>query len=98
MTAFDIAWGLVKRAERTFVIESFSADGGDPYVDIELNAFLTANELDIDEDATQSEIEERLLDWMGDNVGGISGYVWYEITAEGKKRDWLNPKTDYDMV
>jgi len=39
-----------------------------------------------------------LLEWMGDNIGRIQGYVWHEITSEGKKRNWLNPKTDYDMV
>jgi len=28
----------------------------------------------------------------------VQGYTWYEITADGKKRDWLNPRSDYDVV
>jgi hypothetical protein len=88
---------ILKVAERTFVIESYSPEN-EPYKDIELNAFITAKELDIDEDATQEDIEHELLEWMGDNIGRIQGYVWHEITTEGKKRNWLNPKTDYDMV
>jgi len=88
---------ILKVAERTFVIESYSTEE-DPYDDIQLNAFLTAKELDIDEDATQDEIEDRLLDWMGNDIGLIQGYIWHEITAKGEKRNWLNPKTDYDMV
>ena len=92
-----IGSAIIKQQERTFVIESYSTED-DPMEDIELNAFLTAKELDIDEDDDQEFIQDRLLDWMGDNVGTITGYIWYEITAEGKKRDWLNPKSDYDMV
>ena len=88
---------ILKMAERTFVIESYSPEN-EPYKDIKLNAFITAKELNIDENATQEDIEDELLEWIGDNIGFIQGYVWYEITAEGKKRDWLNPKTDYDMV
>ena len=64
----------------------------------EVKTFLTARELEINEDATQDEIEDILLDWMGDNVGWINGYIWYEITAEGKKRNWLNPRGDYELV
>ena len=70
----------------------------EPYTDIELNAFITAKELGIAEDATIEEIQEELLEWMGDNIGFVQGYIWHEITAEGKKRDWLNPKNDYDNV
>ena len=93
-----MSWeNILKVAERTFVIESYSTEE-DPYDDIQLNEFLTAKELDIDEDATQDEIEDRLLDWMGNDIGLIQGYIWHEITAEGEKRNWLNPKTDYDMV
>lgn len=88
---------LLKATERTFVIESYSTEE-DPFDDIQLNAFITAKELDIDEDATQDEIEDNLLDWMGDNFGWISGYIWHEITTKGEKRNWLNPKTDYDRV
>ena len=93
----NIGTMIAKQQERTFVIESYSTED-DPMEDIELNAFLTAKELDIDEDDDQEYIEDRLLDWMGDNVGTITGYIWYEITAEGKKRNWLNPTSDYDMV
>ena len=32
------------------------------------------------------------------NIGTVNGYIWYEITAEGKKRDWLNPRGDYELV
>jgi len=93
-----MSWeNILKVAERTFVIESYSTEE-DPYDDIQLNEFLTAKELDIDEDATQDEIEDRLLDWMGNDIGLIQGYIWHEITAEGEKRNWLNPKTDYDTV
>jgi len=88
---------VLKQQERTFVIESYSTED-DPMKDIELNVFLTAKELDIDEDDDQEYIEDRLLDWMGDNVGWITGYIWYEITADGEKRNWLNPTSDYDMV
>ena len=93
----NIGTMIAKQQERTFVIESYSTED-DSMKDIELNAFLTAKELDIDEDDDQEYIEDRLLDWMGDNVGWITGYIWYEITAEGKKRNWLNPTSDYDMV
>ena len=88
---------LLKAQERTFVIESYSPEN-EPYTDIELNAFITAKELGIAEDATIEEIQEELLEWMGDNIGFVQGYIWHEITAEGKKRDWLNPKNDYDNV
>ena len=79
-----IGSAIIKQQERTFVIESYSTED-DPMEDIELNAFLTAKELDIDEDDDQEFIQDRLLDWMGDNVGTITGYIWYEITAEGKE-------------
>ena len=83
--------------ERTFVIESYSTED-EPYKDISVNAFLTAKELEIEEDATQEEIEKDLLEWIGKNIGTVNGYGWYEITAEGKKRDWLNPRGDYELV
>ena len=83
--------------ERTFVIRSYSRED-DPMTDIELNAFLTAKKLGIDEDATQEDIEHELLEWIGDNIGWVTGYIWHEITAEGKIRDWLNPKTLFDVV
>ena len=93
----ELWFGIVKKQERTFVIESYSTED-EPMEDIELNTFLTAKELEINEDATQDEIEDILLDWMGDNVGWINGYIWYEITAEGMKRNWLNPRGDYELV
>ena len=93
----ELWFDIVKKQERTFVIESYSTED-EPMEDIELNTFLTAKELEINEDATQDEIEDILLDWMGDNVGWINGYIWYEITAEGKKRNWLNPRGDYELV
>ena len=93
----SISTPIIKQQERTFVIESYSRED-EPLKDIELNTFLTAEELGINEDATQEEIEDILLDWMGDNVGWISGYIWYEITADGQKRNWLNPTTGYDVV
>ena len=93
----ELWFDIVKKQERTFVIESYSTED-EPMEDIELNTFLTARELEINEDATQDEIEDILLDWMGDNVGWINGYIWYEITAEGKKRNWLNPRGDYELV
>jgi hypothetical protein len=92
-----MTWESILKNERTFVIESYSTED-EPYEDIELNTFITAKELDINEDATQEEIEERLLDWMGDNIGWIQGYIWHEITAKGEKRNWLNPRSDYDKV
>ena len=46
----------------------------------------------------QEDIEDELLKWIGDNIGTVSGYIWHEITAEGKKRDWLNPRGDYELV
>ena len=88
---------VLKKQERTFVIQSYSEED-DPMEDIELNAYLSAKELDINEDDTQEEIEDKLLNWLGDNVGTITGYIWYEITAEGKKRNWLNPTSDYDIL
>lgn len=92
-----MSWESILKNERTFVIESYSTEDK-PYKDIELNTFITAKELDINEDATQEEIEERLLDWIGDNIGWIQGYIWHEITAKGEKRNWLNPRSDYDKV
>ena len=92
-----MSWESILKNERTFVIESYSTED-EPYKDIELNTFITAKELDINEDATQEEIEERLLDWIGDNIGWIQGYIWHEITAKGEKRNWLNPRSDYDKV
>ena len=92
------AWfEVVKKQERTFVIESYSTED-EPYKDISVNVFLTAKELGIKEDFTQEDIEDELLEWIGDNIGTVSGYIWYEITAEGKKRDWLNPRGDYELV
>ncbi len=93
MTWFDI----LKEQERTFVIESYSTED-EPYKDISVNAFLTAKELGIDEDYDIDDIQDELLDWIGDNIGTVSGYIWYEITAEGKKRNWLNPRGDYELV
>lgn len=88
---------VVKKQERVFVIESYSTED-EPYEDISVNAFLTAKELGIEEDFTQEDIEDELLEWIGDNIGTVNGYIWYEITAEGKKRDWLNPRGDYELV
>lgn len=93
MTWFDI----IKEQERTFVIESYSTED-EPYKDISVNTFLTAKELGIDEDYDIDDIQDELLDWIGDNIGTVSGYIWYEITAEGKKRNWLNPRGDYELV
>tara|TARA_B100000700_G_C14748209_1_gene716242 strand:- start:58 stop:342 length:285 start_codon:yes stop_codon:yes gene_type:complete len=88
---------LKRTQERTFVIESYSRED-EPMKDIPLNVFLTAKELDIAHDATQEDIEYELLEWIGDNIGWVTGYIWHEIDSEGKKRNWLNPKTDYDRV
>ena len=59
---------------------------------------LTAKELGVDEDSDIEEIQEQLLNHLEDEVGGVLGYTWYEITAKGRKRDWLNPKTRYDQI
>tara|TARA_R100000808_G_C2054699_1_gene88715 strand:- start:145 stop:429 length:285 start_codon:yes stop_codon:yes gene_type:complete len=94
-----MSWSdILKRTqERTFVIESYSNED-EPMKDIEVNIFLTAKELDIPYDATIEDIEHELLGYLEDEVGSVNGYVWHEITTEGKKRDWLNPKTNYDVV
>ena len=59
---------------------------------------LTAKELGVDEDSDIEEIQEQLLNHLEDEVGGVLGYTWYEITAKGRRRDWLNPKTRYDQI
>tara|TARA_R110002051_G_scaffold320132_1_gene405032 strand:+ start:971 stop:1285 length:315 start_codon:yes stop_codon:yes gene_type:complete len=99
---------ILKKQERTFIIDSYEAEYTPEQVaqskgkalGLDENFFmaLTAKELGIDENATKEEIEEKLLDALGDEVGWIQGYTWYEITVDGKKRDWLNPKSDYDVV
>ena len=88
---------VVKKQERTFVIESYSTED-EPYKDISVNAFLTAKELGIEEDFTLEDIEDTLREWLAGKIGYFNGYVWHEITAEGKKRDWLNPRGDYELV
>ena len=63
------------------------------------NAMLKAiKELGIDEDSVMEEIEKQLLSWLNSKVGFVQGYTWYEITADGKKRNWLNPMTDNDVI
>ena len=88
---------IFKKQERTFVIESYSTEN-EPYKDISVNVFLTAKELGIEEDFTQEDIEDELLEWIEGKVGEVNGYIWHEITAEGKKRNWLNPRGDYELV
>ena len=88
---------VLKKQERTFVIESYSTED-EPMNDIELNMMETAKELGLEIDASYEDIEDKLRDWLGDELGEFSGFIWYEITADGKKRNWLNPKSDYDVV
>jgi len=88
---------VLKKQERTFVIESYSTED-EPMKDIEINMMETAKELGLEIDASYEDIEDKLRDWLGDELGEFSGFIWYEITADGKKRDWLNPRSDYDVV
>ena len=88
---------ILKKQERTFVIESYSTED-EPMKDIEINMMETAKELGLEIDASYEDIEDKLRDWLGDELGEFSGFIWYEITADGKKRDWLNPRSDYDVV
>jgi hypothetical protein len=88
---------ILKNQERTFVIESYSIED-EPMEDIELNMMETAKELGLEIDASYEDIEDKLRDWLGDELGEFSGFIWYEITADGKKRNWLNPSSDYDEV
>ena len=99
-------YAMLKQQERTFVITEVEWDTKleeDAEPDTASLDFMirlvTAKELEIEEDATQEEIEDELSNWISMETGWLhSGYVWYEITADGEKRDWLNPKSDYDMV
>tara|TARA_R110000787_G_scaffold191534_1_gene302850 strand:- start:956 stop:1234 length:279 start_codon:yes stop_codon:yes gene_type:complete len=88
---------ILKNQERTFVIESYSTED-EPYKDIETNMMETAKELGLEMDASYEDIEDKLRDWLGEELGDFSGFIWYEITADGEKRDWLNPSSDYDEV
>tara|TARA_R100001463_G_scaffold88622_1_gene143376 strand:+ start:835 stop:2445 length:1611 start_codon:yes stop_codon:yes gene_type:complete len=97
MDSLESHESILKQQERTFVIESYSTED-EPMEDIELNMMETAKELGLEIDASYEDIEDNLRDWLGDKLGEFSGFIWYEITADGKKRDWLNPKSDYDMV
>jgi len=93
-----MSWkNILKQQERTFVIESYSTED-EPMKDKELYFFITAKELGIEMDASYEDIEDKLRDWLGDKFGEFSGFIWYEITADGEKRDWLNPTGDYDVV
>ena len=99
---------IIKQQERTFIIDSYE----DPYTEEQIAQgagetvwhdksvvmAVTAKELGIDEDSDMEEIEEQLLSWLNSKVGFVQGYTWYEITADGKKRDWLNPNTRYDQT
>ena len=97
---------IFKKQERTFVIEEITIETEfydkktkEPYKDISINAFITAKELGIEEDFTVEDIQDELLEWIEGKVGrDVEGYLWHEITAEGKKRDWLNPRGDYELV
>ena len=93
-----MSWkNILKQQERTFVIESYSTED-EPMKDIELNMMETAKELGIEMDASYEDIEDKLRDWLGDEIGEFSGFIWYEISADGEKRNWLNPTGDYDVV
>jgi hypothetical protein len=88
---------ILKNQERTFVIESYSTED-EPYEDIEINMMETAKELGLEMDASYEDIEDKLRDWLEEELGDFSGFIWYEITADGKKRNWLNPSSGYDEV
>ena len=75
---------VLKMQERTFVIGSYSTED-EPMNDIELNMMETAKELGLEIDASYEDIEDKLRDWLGDELGEFSGFIWYEITADGKK-------------
>ncbi len=106
--AFDMAWSLVKQQERTFVVDSVEYDNSYFDGDEELDGnkvgnptfmSVTASELGIEEDYTQDEIEEMLVDWITEETGWlVQGYTWYEVTAQGEKKDWLNPSNDGEML
>ncbi len=106
--AFDVAWILVKQQERTFVIDSVKYDNSHIVGDEELDGnkvgnptfmSVTASELGIKEDYTQEEIEELLVDWITEETGWlIQGFTWYEVTAQGENKNWLNPSNDGEML
>ena len=99
---------IIKQQERTFIIDSYEdlyteeqiAQGAGETVwhDKSVVMAVTAKELGIDEDSVMEEIEKQLLSWLNSKVGFVQGYTWYEITADGKKRNWLNPMTDNDVI
>ena len=83
----------ILKSERIFVIQSYSTEE-EPMIDIPLDLEVTADELDIGDNATQEEIEDKLLDWLGDKLDEVfSGYIWYELN-DGVKMNWLNPDSD----
>ena len=88
---------ILKQQERTFVIESYSTEE-EPMNDIQLNMMETAKELGLEIDASYEDIEDKLRDWLEDELGAFSGFIWYEVNADGQKKNWLNPKNDYEMV
>jgi len=106
--AFDMAWSLVKQQERTFVVDSVEYDNSYFDGDEELDGnkvgnptfmSVTASQLGIEEDYTQEEIEEMLVDWITEETGWLVHRVsWYEVTAQGEKKDWLNPSNDGEML
>ena len=96
---------VLKKQERTFVITDvdwdipIESDETDEAFLLWMVNSVTAKELEIEDDATQEEIEDELGSWITIETGWLhTGYTWHEITAEGKKRNWLNPTSDYDTL
>jgi len=108
MTVFEQAWSLVKQQVRTFVVDSVKYDNSYFDGDKELDGnkvgnptfmSVTASELGIEEDYTQEEIEATLVNWITERTGWlIQDLTWYEVTAQGENKNWLNPSNDGEML
>ena len=94
----NIGGVIVKQQERTFVITEvdwdtkLEEDAEEDTVSLDfMIGSVTAKELEIKEDDTQEEIEDELSNWISMETGWLhSGFVWHEVTADGKIRDWLS--------
>ena len=94
----NIGGVIAKQQERTFVITEVDwdtkleedAEEDTASLDFMIGS-VTAKELEIKEDDTQEEIEDELSNWISMETDWLhSGFVWHEVTADGKIRDWLS--------
>ena len=101
-----MSWeNILKQQERTFIITdvdwdmSLESDETDEAVLLWMVNSVTAKELEIEDGDDKEDIEDELGSWISISTGWLhSGFTWYEITADGEKRNWLNPAGDYDVV